>query len=567
MKKKVSFILFFMAFAVISLFGFTAYADELPLVIDRDNTSVTLSKTVYTYDSNEKKPATEVVWTNENGEELTLVKDVDYTAAYNNNINAGTASVVINGIGDYTGEIEETFKINKYSISKQKNLSTKLDYSSATYSGTAKKPNVKITFTSSKKKITLKNNTDFKVSYSNNTKPGKATVKITGTGNYTGSYSKTFKILPAKVKGVKTSKRTTSSIVLNWSKQKDISGYQIAVYDSSKKGYKHLAYVSSKKTSYKVSKLKSGSTKKYKIRAYKTIDKKKCYGSYSSVITAVITPTKVTLVNVATNKNNLYIEWKKVNCSGYEIMYSTDSNFKKGVKTVKVTNGSKTSYTVKKINKKKTYYVKVRAFVKNNNKYYYGSRSSRLSSYYSNLYASYSSNYVNNPNRTNNLRIASKAISGKIIGVGKTFSFNAVVGPRTRAKGYKDAAVFTGSNSVEDSVGGGICQVASTMFNCALKANVKITERHQHSQRVSYVPLGRDAAIYGTAQNFKWTNNTKYPIKIVMTVKNGVITCKFYTCEKAKPPKVSLKVKQNGKKFTMTRSVKGKVNYTCKSNY
>ena len=98
-------------------------------------------------------------------------------------------------------------------------------------------------------------------------------------------------------------------------------------------------------------------------------------------------------------------------------------------------------------------------------------------------------------------------------------------------------------------------------------ANVKITERHQHNQRVAYVPLGRDAAIYWGSQDFKWTNNTKYPIKIRMTVSNGTISCKFYTCYNVKPKKVSLKVTQSGNKFTLKRYVDKKCNYTAYSKY
>ena len=189
-----------------------------------------------------------------------------------------------------------------------------------------------------------------------------------------------------------------------------------------------------------------------------------------------------------------------------------------------------------------------------------------LSTYYSNVYASYYSYYVNNASRTTNLKIASKEINGTIIQPGEEFNFNKVVGTRTAAKGYKNAHVFSGGG-VTMGLAGGICQVASTMFNTVLKANVEIVERHQHSQRVSYVPLGRDAAISGNVQNFRWKNNTKYAIKIKMTVKNGVITCTFYTCEKATPKKVSLDVTQSGKKFTLKRSVKGKVNYQCSSTY
>ena len=124
--------------------------------------------------------------------------------------------------------------------------------------------------------------------------------------------------------------------------------------------------------------------------------------------------------------------------------------------------------------------------------------------------------------------------------------------------------MFNGSGS---GIGGGICQVASTMFNCALNANVSILERHQHSARVGYVPNGRDAAIYGTAQDFKWKNTTKYPIRVEMTVQNGKITCSFYTNVKAAPPKVSLKVTQKGKVFTLKRTVGKKVNYTTTSKY
>lgn len=129
----------------------------------------------------------------------------------------------------------------------------------------------------------------------------------------------------------------------------------------------------------------------------------------------------------------------------------------------------------------------MRAYLSFPNKVYNGSYSKVTSSSYSNLYASYSSKYVNNKNRTTNLRIASKAIDGTVIQPGQTFSFNKVVGKRTKSRGYKEAYVFSGSGTVM-GVGGGICQVASTMFNTALLANVSIVERHQHSQRVTYVP-------------------------------------------------------------------------------
>ena len=346
-----------------------------------------------------------------------------------------------------------------------------------------------------------------------------------------------------------------------------MSGYEILKFDSAKNAYVHLAHVSNSQTSYKVSSLKNSTAYYYQVRAYKTVNDKNYYGEAGNTVFTFIKPSKVKLTSVTLSKTTLKVEWKKVNCSGYEITYTTDRKFKKGLKKVKIKNPKTVKKAIKKLKKNKKYYVKVRAYTDYNGVRYYGDRSTMLSSYYSNVYATYYSYYVNNKDRTTNLKIASKKINGTIIQPGETFDFNKVVGSRTAAKGYKKAHVFTGENSTTMGLAGGICQVASTVFNTALISNVKIVERHQHSQRVSYVPLGRDAAISGNVQNFRWKNNTKYAIKIKMTVKGGKITCTFYTCQKAKPKKVKLKVTQKGKTFTLKRSVKGKTNYSCKSKY
>ncbi len=520
-----------------------------------------LSYTTIKYSSTARKPAVTLYYTKK-GKKIKLQKGIDYKTEYLNNINAGTATVRIKGINNFSGTINKNFTISRLALSDNKKIKAKLSYSKTTYSGKAKRPSVEVFFNDKK----LKNKVDYTLSFSANTNPGRATVKISGKGNFSSKISKTFIILPVKPSSVKASDIKTDSLKISWKKQNKISGYQLLVYNSKKKKYVHHSYLSAGKSSITLTKLSKATVYKFKLRAYKTISKKKYFGNYSKVITAVTKPAQVNLTSVSKNGKNLIVEWSAVNCSGYEISYTTDKNFKKGVKTVKVNSSSKKTYTVKKLNKSKIYYVKVRAFVKYNKKYYYGKNSSKLSSYYSNLYATYTSRYENNANRTNNLRIASKAISGTIVGVGETFSFNKVVGPRTTAKGYKSAHVFSGGGVV-NGVGGGVCQVASTMFNCVLKANVSVVERHQHSQRVAYVPLGRDAAIYGTSQDFKWKNNTKYPIRVEMKVKDGYITCSFYTSQKAKPSSVKLTVSQSGNHFTLKRSVKGKVNYSCHSYY
>lgn len=497
-----------------------------------------------------------------------LLNGTDYTVEYSDNVNAGIASVKVTGKGNYCGSATKNFTIKKLSIAKKGRSTVSFESGKIVYNDAKVTPVVYISYDKGDGSGAqyLAQDVDFKVSFSNNNNIGVATAKITGLGNYTGTLSRNFKIYPATVTGVSVSNVTSSSLVLNWSKVSKAGGYDIVVYNESKGKFTHVAYAASGATSYKISNLSSAKTYVYKIRAYKTVDGKKYYGDYSAEASTLIKPAQVRIAAVTKSGKNLTVDWEKVNCSGYEIYYSTDKKLKKNVKKITV-SPSKNTYTIKGINKSKRYYAKVRAYQEYNGKKYYGKKSSVVSSYFSNVYATYSSNYVNNANRTTNLKVASAAISGTIINPGQTFSLNNTVGPRTAAKGYKEAPVFTGSTGVENGLGGGICQVASTMFNCALRANVTITERHQHSQRVSYVPLGRDAAIYGNVEDFKWTNNTKYAIKVSMTVKDGVISCTFYTCQRAKPKDVSIKVKQSGKNFTMTRSVGGKVNYTAKSTY
>ncbi len=552
MKKSLSLIVSVLFAALCLGFSFSAYADDAKVLTD---TNVTLSQQSFVYDGTAKNPA--VIY---NG--ITLSENTDYTVKYSNNVDVGTVKATIIGINNYSGTAVKEFKITPIKFDDKK-VSVSLEQSSFVYNGQSITPVVYVAYNHNY----LIQNTDFTATYSNNNAPGVATVKIKGIGNYSGSISKTYIILPEKIASVSIKKSSATSAVISWSAASKVSGYEILKFDSAKNAYVHLTHVSNSQTSYKVSSLKNSTAYYYQVRAYKTVNDKNYYGEAGNTVFTFIKPSKVKLTSVTLSKTTLKVEWKKVNCSGYEITYTTDSKFKKGLKKVKIKNPKTVKKTIKKLKKNKKYYVKVRAYTDYNGVRYYGDRSTMLSSYYSNVYATYYSYYVNNKNRTTNLKIASKKINGTIIQPGETFDFNKVVGSRTAAKGYKKAHVFTGENSTTMGLAGGICQVASTVFNTALISNVKIVERHQHSQRVSYVPLGRDAAISGNVQNFRWKNNTKYAIKIKMTVKGGKITCTFYTCQKAKPKKVKLKVTQKGKTFTLKRSVKGKTNYSCKSKY
>lgn len=556
MKKSLSVISSLLFAALCLGFAFNAYAQDVTALNDA-NTVISISEQNYVYDGTPKTPAVSVYY---NG--ILLSENVDYSLTYSDFVVAGTAKVTVTGINSYTGSVTKEYTIKPITFNS-KNLSVTFDKTSLVYYGSAVHPVMYVSFNGQP----LVQDVDYKVTYSKNNAPGRATVKITGIGNFAGSVSKTFIISPQKVNSVSIAKNSATTATVSWGKVDKVSGYEILKYDANKNSFVHAVYASADSTSYQFTKLQNSALHSYIVKAYKTIDGDKYFGEQSDAVSVFIKPAKAQLTSVTMKNSTLNVEWKKLDCTGYEIIYTTDRKFKKGLKTVKIKNSNTTKKAIKKLKKGKKYYVKVRAYAVNNGEKLYGSKSTMLSSYFSNVYSTYYSYYVNNKVRTTNLKIASKKINGTIIQPGETFDFNKVVGSRTSSKGYKKAHVFTGGDGVAMGLAGGICQVASTTFNAALLANVQIVERHQHSQRVSYVPLGRDAAISGNVQNFKWKNNTKYAIKVGMTVKGGKITCTFYTCQKAKPKKVNLNVTQKGKKFTLKRSVKGKVNYTCHSKY
>lgn len=124
--------------------------------------------------------------------------------------------------------------------------------------------------------------------------------------------------------------------------------------------------------------------------------------------------------------------------------------------------------------------------------------------------ATYLTNYYN---RNNNIRLAAAAIDGYVLKPGETFSFNDVVGERTTAKGYLEGTSYIGGKAVPD-VGGGICQVSSSLYCCAVYTDLEIVDRSNHMFTVSYLPLGIDATVNWGTCDFQFKNNTDFPIKI-----------------------------------------------------
>ena len=142
--------------------------------------------------------------------------------------------------------------------------------------------------------------------------------------------------------------------------------------------------------------------------------------------------------------------------------------------------------------------------------------------------ATFSTRYdASNVARTTNLRLAAGKINGTVLGAGAEFSYNKVVGERTIAAGYKEAKIYA-SGEVVDGLGGGICQISSTLYNAAVLSNLEITQRRNHQFVTSYLPAGRDATVVYGSQDFKFKNSRKYPIKIEMSVANGVAKATIY---------------------------------------
>lgn len=122
-----------------------------------------------------------------------------------------------------------------------------------------------------------------------------------------------------------------------------------------------------------------------------------------------------------------------------------------------------------------------------------------------------------NDNRVANIKLAATKVNGRILYPGKTFSFNDVVGPREKSYGFKEAIEIADGEFVP-GVGGGICQLSSTLYNAVILANLDIVERYNHSRTLPYVPAGRDATVAFGTLDFKFVNNLAEPLLIVAEV-------------------------------------------------
>ena len=243
---------------------------EIPALsrISISKASVTLSTSTYAYDGKAKTPSVTV-----KVGEKTLKKDTDYTVSYSNNTKVGTAKVTITGKGNYTGSVSKT-----YSIKNNFKKATVSGISNKSYTG----KNITQSITVKYNGKTLKNGTDYTVSYSSNKNIGTATVKIAGKGSYTGTVTKTFKINPAKQEIQKLTAKSKAFFV-DWAQKGSATGYEIQYATNSKFTSAKKVTITNNKTDTKTISKLSGKKKYYvRVRSYTTVKGTKYYGAWSA---------------------------------------------------------------------------------------------------------------------------------------------------------------------------------------------------------------------------------------------------------------------------------------------
>ena len=243
---------------------------EIPALsrISISKASVTLSTSTYAYDGKAETPSVTVKVGGK-----TLKKDTDYTVSYSNNTKVGTAKVTITGKGNYTGSVSKTYSI-------------KNNFKKATVSGISTKAftgkNITQSITVKYNGKTLKNGTDYTVSYSSNKNIGTATVKIAGKGSYTGTITKTFKINPAKQEIQKLTAKSKAFFV-DWAQKGSATGYEIQYATNSKFTSAKKVTITNKKTDKTTISKLSGKKKYYvRVRSYTTVKGTKYYGAWSA---------------------------------------------------------------------------------------------------------------------------------------------------------------------------------------------------------------------------------------------------------------------------------------------
>ena len=322
--------------------GYDSVSKDVKIVVSKkslNNGLLTLSETSYVYDGTYKKPAATVTFGGK-----VLQEGKDYTISYRNNLNVGVATVIATGMGDYTGYTSKNFTITKRAMTG----GTVSVASSVSFTGSNITPSVTVKVAGR----SLTNGTDYTVSYSNNKNVGKATVKITGKGNYSGSLSAKFDIVPAKQQIQKLETKYKGFFV-DWAQKGSATGYDVEYSvkaNMSGAVSKHLT--ANKPDTLTVSGLAGDKTYYVRVRSYTNVNGKVYYGAWSdikSIKTANNDITKATVSGISTKaftgkaiKQNVTVKVGNTvlkNGTDYTVSYS--NNKKVGKATVKITGKGK----------------------------------------------------------------------------------------------------------------------------------------------------------------------------------------------------------------------------------
>ena len=322
--------------------GYDSVSKDVKIVVSKkslNNGLLTLSETSYVYDGTYKKPAATVTFGGK-----VLQEGKDYTISYRNNLNVGVTTVIATGMGDYTGYTSKNFTITKRALAG----GTVSVASSVSFTGSNITPSVTVKVAGR----TLTNGTDYTVSYSNNKNVGTASVYVYGKGNYSGTLSAKFDIVPAKQQIQKLETRY-KGFYIDWAQKGSATGYDVEYsVNANMNGAVSKHLTANKPDTLTVSGLSGDKTYYVRVRSYTNRNGKVYYGAWSdikSIKTANNDITKATVSGISTKAftgkaitQNVTVKVGNTvlkNGTDYTVSYS--NNKKVGKATVKITGKGK----------------------------------------------------------------------------------------------------------------------------------------------------------------------------------------------------------------------------------
>ena len=322
--------------------GYNSVSKDVKIVVSKkslNNGLLTLSETSYVYDGTYKKPAATVTFGGK-----VLQEGKDYTISYRNNLNVGVTTVIATGMGDYTGYTSKNFTITKRAMAG----GTVSVASSVSFTGSNITPSVTVKVAGR----TLTSGTDYTVSYSNNKNVGTSNVYVYGKGNYSGSLSAKFDIVPAKQQIQKLETKYKGFFV-DWAQKGSATGYDVEYsVNANMSGAVSKHLTANKPDTLTVNGLSGDKTYYVRVRSYTNVNGKVYYGAWSdvkSIKTANNDITKATVSGISTKaftgkaiKQNVTVKVGNTvlkNGTDYTVSYS--NNKKVGKATVKITGKGK----------------------------------------------------------------------------------------------------------------------------------------------------------------------------------------------------------------------------------